>query len=288
MISEKIGKLALGDASPVRIIGVINLTKNSFYSESVATSKEEIRRAALQMVKDGADIIDVGARSTAPYRASEVSVETEKRLIIDALGILSKTTELPISVDTTRYPVAKIALETGAAILNDVYGFTQSDASKLAKVVARKDAYLLTTAHERRVKSHSDPISTVLSCLKASLEFAKDHGIDEKRTIVDPGIGFFSDPKISNVDWSATVLARLAELRTFGRPICVGVSRKSFLGVLTGRKEPKDRLSGSLSATAIAVYNGAHLVRTHDVLATRDVVSVARALREKRFNPPRE
>lgn len=288
MISGKFGRLTFGDQSPVRIMGVINLTKNSFYSGSVATSEDEIKKAALQMVQDGADIIDIGARSTAPYRSSEVSVETETRLVASAVKILRKTVGLPLSIDTTRYLVAKVGVKSGAVMLNDVYGFTQPGANKLAEVAAANETLLLTSAHERRPEAHLDPVSSVLSCLQNSLEFAKNHGIDSKRIIVDPGIGFFSDPKISNANWNTLILSKLSELRIFKRPICIGVSRKSFIGILTGRKDPKGRLAGSLSASAIAVYNGAHIVRTHDVLPTREVVDVAYSLREKRFNPPQE
>lgn len=288
MISGKIGDLALGDDRPVRVMGVINLTENSFYSGSVARSEGEIRKVALKMVREGADIIDVGARSTAPYRTSEVSVETESRLIARALKILTKTVELPISVDTTRYPVAEIALNSGAIMLNDVYGFTQPGASKLAETVEKSDAFLLTSAHDRLEEGHTGPLSAVLSCLENSLKFAKNHGIRSDKIIIDPGIGFFSDRKISNADWNTTVLAKLSELKIFKRPICVGVSRKSFIGSLLGQKDPNQRLNGSLSATAIAVYNGAHLIRTHDVLATSEVIKVASSLREKRFNPPRD
>ena len=288
MISGKIGKLALGDDNPVRIMGVINLTENSFYSGSVARSDEEIGNAAIRMVLDGADIIDVGARSTAPYRTSEISLETESRLISRALKILTRTVSLPLSVDTTRFPVAKIALKSGAVMLNDVYGFTQPGASKLADAIEESGAILLTSAHERGKRKHLSPLPAVLSCLERSLEFAKTHGIRSEKIVIDPGIGFFSDPKISNVDWSTTLIANLTALNIFKRPICVGVSRKSFIGALVGQNDPNQRLSGSLSATAIAVYNGAHLIRTHDVLATNEAIKVASSLREKRFNPPRD
>ncbi len=288
MITGKIGKLTLGDQSPVRIMGVINLTTNSFYSDSVATSEGEIKKKALQMTREGADIIDIGARSTAPYRTSEVSTETETRLIESALRILRKIVEIPLSVDTTRYSVARVALESGAVILNDVQGFTQTNATRLAELVARSESYLLTSAHERRVKEHLEPISSVLTCLETSLEFAKNHGIDSRKIIVDPGIGFFSDPRFSNVEWNSSVLSKLSELKIFGRPICVGVSRKRFIGILTSKEVPAERLNGSLSATAIAVYNGAHMVRTHDILPTLEAVKVAISIREKRFNPPQE
>lgn len=280
-----IGKLTLEDNARVGVMGVINLTRNSFYSDSVAATPSEIKEVAMRMSKAGADIIDIGARSTAPYRTSEVSVEVEIRLASQAVKLLKRWVNLPVSVDTTRYEVAKVALGEGATILNDVCGFTQRGSQKLAEIVAKADASLLTTAHENRKRSHTNPISTVAACLERSIEFATRNGIDRRKICVDPGIGFFLDQKISNVDWNTSVIANLAELRELGRPICVGVSRKRFIGILTGREDPKERLNGSLSAAAIAVYNGAHLIRTHDVSATRECISVAQSLREKRFNP---
>jgi dihydropteroate synthase len=280
-IAGNLGNVSLGDRRDVRIMGVINLNENSFYPGSVAKSDEAVQRMARILVKDGTDFIDVGARSTAPYRTSEVSTETESRLLVRAVKIISKTTDVPISVDTTRYEPARQAVAEGATILNDVFGFTQKDARKLANLVASRNLSLLLSAHERKSTLHSNPVETVISCLESSLEFAEIQGIDRKRIAIDPGIGFFSDPKISNVEWNLSVIANLRKLRKFGRPICVGLSRKRFIGKILGRDLPSDRLYGSLGASAVAVYNGAHLVRTHDVMQTREVAKLALAIREK-------
>lgn len=282
-IAGKMGGISLGDQRKVRVMGVINLTKNSFYSGSVSTTKEEIERSALRQAEEGADMIDIGARSTAPYRKYEVSIETEKRLLVKALQTISRIVDLPISVDTTRYESAKAAIYEGAFAVNDVYGFTQKDAGKLANLVASSDVSLLTTAHERVARASSDPIARVMSCLERALQFANLHGIDVRRITIDPGIGFFKDTTISNVDWNCSVIANLRELRKFGRPICVGVSRKRFIGKLLGKQFPNERLNGSLGATAVAVYNGAHMIRTHDVLSTMEVAKIAFAMREKRL-----
>ncbi len=271
----------LGDRQKVRIMGIINLTKDSFYSGSVAATGQEIKQAALKLAEEGADIIDIGARSTAPYKVHEVSIESEKRLLVSALRIISRIVDKPISVDTTRYEPAKNALKEGATTLNDVYGFTQKDASRIANLVASKDASLLTTAHEQRSRNHSDPVASVVSCLEKSLEFATLHGIDSRKITIDPGIGFFNDGKISNIDWNCSIVANLKELRKLGRPVCVGISRKSFIGQLLGKDDPYDRLNGSLSATAVSVYNGAHMIRTHDVLPTLEAARIAFAIREK-------
>ena len=275
----------MGDKMPVRIMGVINLTGDSFYSGSFSKTDKEIQSAATAMIRDGADLLDVGARSTAPYKKYDVSEESEKKLLIRALKILRRHFNLPISVDTTRFEPAKAAFEEGATILNDVYGFVQNDSSKLARLVASKDASLLSAAHEASQGSLQDPVGRVLSCLEKTLRFAELHGIDKKKITLDPGIGFFSDMKISNLEWNSAVISELRKIRVLGRPIGVGVSRKRFIGTMLGKDSPSDRLYGTLGATAVAVSNGAHLVRTHDVLPTVELVKVISALREKRFNP---
>ena len=273
---------------PVRIMGVINLTRNSFYSESFCKTEKEIKSTATAMVHDGADLIDLGARSTAPYKNQDVSVESEKKLLVRALKILRRCVDVPISVDTTRYEPARAAFEEGATILNDVYGFTQKESSRLAELVASKDASLLSTAHEASQGYTQDPIARVLSSLEKSLKFAESHCIDKKRITVDPGIGFFIDKQISNVGWNAAVISDLRKIRVLERPIAIGVSRKRFIGTILGKDSPSDRLYGTLGATAVAVSNGAHLVRTHDVLPTVELVRVISSLREKRFNPRRD
>ncbi|MHB8565969.1 MAG: dihydropteroate synthase [Nitrososphaerales archaeon] len=280
-ISGNIGRIRLGDEYPVAIMGVINLAGNSFYPGSVRRGDDDILCTAKQMEKDGASIIDVGARSTAPYRKYEVSSDAEKRLLQHAVALIAKSVSLPVSVDTTRIGPARAAIEEGASILNDVYGLTQNDGPKLARLVSAKNCSLLLTAHERRKRLDADPMLRVSTALENCLELATTCGVDRKQIVVDPGIGFFSDPRITNVQWNCTVLDRLSELRKFKEPICVGLSRKRFIGVLSGDKTVDERLSGSLAATAIAVYNGAHIIRTHDVRKTLDAVRVAEGIRQK-------
>ncbi len=280
-IKGNLGGIEIGDELPVRIMGVINLTKNSFYSGSVRATKEEILQEVNKMKKEGADIIDVGARSTAPYRKYEIPVEVEKGLVLESVRSIASITDVPISIDTTRYEVASAAFEQGATILNNVYGFVQREADRLAKLVARKDSSLVLTAHETRKKKLFDPIERVILSLEKGLKIAADNGIESTKITIDPGIGFFKDQRITNVDWNSRIIANLKRLREFERPICIGVSRKRFIGDLTGDKPAEMRLSGSLAATAIAIYNGTHVVRTHDVSSTLDAVKVSAAIREK-------
>jgi dihydropteroate synthase len=279
-IYGNLANVEVGDRFPPRIMGVINLTRNSFYKGSVKTGKKEILDTASKMEKEGADFIDLGARSTAPYRTSEISERTESKLLTSALEILSGKLRVPISVDTTRILPAMQALDHGAMILNDPHGFAHRQGKELARLVSDRDVPVVITAHEMSQGKTHDPISRVYSALAESLRLARKSGVPSKRIAIDPGIGFFSDDKTSNVEWNSRVLGNLRALRKFQRPILVGVSRKKFLGILGGDIPADERLPGSLSATAIAVYNGAHIIRTHDVKETKQAIAVAWKIKE--------
>jgi dihydropteroate synthase len=284
-IEGSIGKIFVGDSYPVKIMGVINLTSDSFYSGSVWKKLEEIRAEAVAMQDEGADLIDLGARSTAPYKEFEIPVSTEKRVLGEAVNAVADVLEIPISADTTRLEPARVALDKGALALNHVHGLTGRASEEIARMIASKECDLILVAHERGVKSNrtGSPIERVASALKKSLQFCSEFGISREKITIDPGIGFFRDAKISNIEWNCNVLANLEDLRFLDRPICVGLSRKRFLGQLIGNKPPEDRLNASTAANALSVYNGAHVIRTHDVKETREAAIVARALREKRF-----
>ena len=276
-----LGNVKVGDRFPVRVMGVINLTRNSFYKGSVSTGREEILNSALKMQEEGADFIDLGARSTAPYRTSEISETTETKLLSFALKILSARIHVPLSVDTTRVMPANRALDEGATILNDPYGFAHEQGKDLAELTSERRVSVIITAHEMSQGNIHDPITRVGGALVQSLRLAKKKGIKSNKIAIDPGIGFFSDSKISNVEWNSRILANIGALRRFGEPILIGVSRKKFLGILGGDIPAEGRLSGSLSATAIAVYNGAHIVRTHDVKETKQAIAVASKIKEE-------
>ncbi|MHB1909547.1 MAG: dihydropteroate synthase [Nitrososphaerales archaeon] len=284
IINGTLGGVKVGDNFPVRIMGAINLTKNSFYSGSVKTSEKEILLSAIQMEKGGADFLDLGARSTAPYRTSEIDEETEIRLIKGATKLLFGTVSIPISVDTTRFGVAKVALDEGAQIINDPYGLKHSDGKRIADLASESKCSLIITAHEEKIERVHDPLYRIKKELEKSLRLLDQCGVNNQKIVIDPGIGFFSDAKLSNVEWNCTALAKLSELRSFSHPILVGISRKSFIGSLAGGVSPDMRLPGSLSATGIAVYNGTHIVRTHDVVETAQAVTVASKIRQMRLS----
>jgi len=274
----RLASVEIGGRAPVAVMGVVNVSPESFHPGSVYAGAA-LLRAALDMVDAGAALIDVGARSTAPYRESEISEDEERERLARAVDQLVGKLPVPVSADTARPAAARAALEAGAGVLNDVSGL--SDLS-LAREVAAHDASLITMASPGPGRTLGAPVATVRSLLDDALGRACAAGLAEERIVLDPGIGFFREAQVAWHDWDLAVLAGLPALRSLGRPLCVGVSRKSFIGALTGRTATEDRLPGSLAATTAAVLSGAALIRTHDVRETVDAVRVAERLRGAR------
>jgi dihydropteroate synthase len=259
-------------------MAVINVSPESFYAASVRRDRGALRAAAEAAVEGGADFIDVGAMSTAPYLNTEISAAEERRRLTWALEIVAAAVSVPLSADTTRAEVARAALASGARIINDVTGLRGDPA--MAAVAAEAEGLVVVAS--RRERGHAATVGTVLALLRASLERAARAGVPPGRIVVDPGIGFFPGSRPAPEVFNCRLLACLDSLATLGRPVLVGVSRKSFIGRLTGRTDPAERLPGSLAATAIAVFNGAAVIRTHDPAATRDAVRVAEAIAARR------
>jgi dihydropteroate synthase len=276
VIEAVIAGVPVGDRHPPRVMAVINVSPESFYPGSVARGAVEAAERAVLAERLGADFIDVGGRSTAPYKRTEIPVDEEVRRVVEAVRAIKENTSVkaPVSVDTFNARVAEAAIEAGADIVNDVRGLKGDPG--MARVVAEYGVPVIVAAHKPSVPEDSSPIAIVLEALRESLEIAGRAGVDESRVVVDPAIGFFRPRSPPWYVWDSTVLANLRVLRCFGRPILVGVSRKSFLGAITGRERPEERLPASLAAAAVAVYNGAHIIRTHDPAETRDAALVAR------------
>ncbi len=270
--------LDVGDGHPVRIVGAINVSPESFYKGSVAADEGILRQRAERMAAEGADMLDVGAMSTAPYLETAISEDEEIRRLTWAVGVLRSTVALPIAADTTRCRVALAALDAGASVINDVSGFRHDPA--MAPEAARRAQGTILMASETSPGAQ-DPIGTVRDLLRGSLTRSDAAGHPRDRVVLDPGIGFFRKAGLSWEAWDCEIVRRLGELRPLGRPILVGLSRKSFIGKLLGREDPADRLPGSLAVTAVAVLNGAHMVRTHDVGPTCDAIRMAEALRPR-------
>lgn len=264
--------IKVGRGYPVRVVGVINLSPESFYKASVKTTASEVASAAQKMVEEGADAIDVGAMSTAPYLETFVSVSEEIKRLIPAIRTIREAVDTPVSADTFRGETAERAIEAGAQIVNDVTGLKGDPV--MAKAISNEGVSGILMAHERR-PGRGDPIERVRAALKESLEIGDEAGISRKHVVVDPGIGFFRETGWKWYEWDTYVLRGLRRLHTLGRPIHVAVSRKSFIGALLNQERPEERLIGSLAAAALAVYNGAYIVRTHDVRETVEAVRLA-------------
>ena len=248
------------------IVGILNVTPDSFAGDGVLDVAQAVALAE-RMALDGADIIDVGGESTRPgFQPVSAQIEFERVLpVIDRLASLLPLT--PISIDTTKPAVALAALDAGASVLNDINGL-QGDPA-LADVAAARDAWVIAMHNQRSRPPCKDPVAAVLDGFHESLSIATRHGVKHERLILDPGFGF---------GWqrseNAEILRRLAELRALRRPILVGMSRKRMTGDQFGWGVDQ-RLEGSAAVTALAVANGADLVRVHDVAEMCRVVRMA-------------
>lgn len=269
------GGLMIGSEHPVRIMGVLNVSPESFFKPSVLASEDAIKRTAEQMVNEGADILDIGARSSAPYLSTGIPVEEEVERMCRAIRAVQSVTDKPISADTQTAEVAKEARAAGAAILNDISGLAYD--TMMSEVAAGFDGVVLM-AHADYTNVLGDPITVVKQSLRAALQRAKQAGIPMEKIVLDPGIGYFRNRDVSWDEWDRQVLRNLDAFADFRVPLLIGLSRKSFIGKALGHQDAADRLYGSLGLTSLAVFGGAHVVRTHDVAATRDAARIARWL----------
>jgi dihydropteroate synthase len=269
ILQKKLGKKPL-------IMGILNVTPDSFSDggEFVGVNKAVDR--ALQMEEEGADIIDIGGESTGPD-SKHVSAHEEIKRVIPVFEKLRNKTKIFLSIDTYKHSTALHALNVGANMVNDVTAFRGSE--KMAESLANYDVPIVimyskdkTPRTTKKVVEYDNVVKTIKKFLKERIEYGVNAGIKRKRFIIDPGMGMFvgGDPK-----YSMQILRRLKEFDDFGLPVLVGPSRKSFIG-----GNIKERLEGGLAAAAIAVYNSASIIRTHDVKETRKVVDMAYTIRD--------
>ena len=279
----KIANISVGGQNPVRIMGILNTSPESFYKKSINTSRTKIKNAVIQMENDGADLIDVGGMSTAPYLSTMISEKIESKRVLDAIKIIQNTTNLPISVDTCRSNVAKIALENDVEIINDISGLKYD--KNMKNVISKFQPSLILCAYDSKTIL-GNSINSTKKLFKSSLKIAKDCQIPDKKIVLDPAIGFFRKTgkgkfftKIKT-DWVDRDLSIIKNLNSFKMkyPILISVSNKSLIGNLLQKENPSDRLFGSITAEAICVLNGANIIRTHNVMATRDAITIATKL----------
>ncbi|TGC07389.1 dihydropteroate synthase [Methanolobus halotolerans] len=266
--------LKVGDEHPVRLMGVINLSKESFYKGSVV-STDSLLDVAHKMVADGATILDIGARSTWPLARPVIGEEEELNRMIPALDILRGNTDVLISVDTVYSGVAEESLKHGADIVNDVSGFTSDP--HMIDVVADYDCPAVVMASR---EFPGDPVGmdAIMESLAKIIARADSRGMDTGKLILDPAIGKWFSDKDPIYDFET--MDQFESLKVFERPLLAAISRKSCIDAVL-HKPASERLYGSLAATAIVVHKGAHIIRTHDITETRDVVEVARAMRKR-------
>ena len=269
--------VSVGDGLDVAVVGALNVSPESFYSGSVVVDADRLLQTGEAMARAGAAWLDVGAMSTAPYLEARIPEALEADRLHWAVGLLTTKLDLPVSADVSRVGPARAALEAGARMINDVTGLVGDPG--LARLTAEAGAGLVLMAGPAAAPPAGEPVATVRAALQRSLAIARGAGIPDERILVDPGIGFFRGDGVAWPDWDCRVLAGLPALRALGRPLYVGVSRKSFIGAVAGVEDPAERLPGSLAATAAAVLGGAHVIRAHDVAETVQAVRVAQAIR---------
>ena len=279
----RIANVGVGGKNPVRIMGILNTSPESFYKKSISTTKNDIKNSIKQMEDDGADFIDIGGMSTAPYLSTIVSEKVETRRILDAIKIAQNNSNLPISIDTCRSNVARTVLGYGIEIINDISGLKFD--KKMKDVISEFTPSLILCAYSSKTISGNDIVLTK-KLLRESLNIAKKSHTTSEKIVLDPAIGFFrktgQGPFFTKIksDWVKRDLSIIKNLKLIKQkyPILISVSNKSFLGNLLGKKNTTDRLFGSIAAETISVINGADIIRTHNVSATKDAITIASKL----------
>jgi dihydropteroate synthase len=270
-----IGKRVIDLSRRACIMGVLNVTPDSFSDGNQFFSTENAVERALQMEEEGADIIDIGGESTRPF-ARPVDETEELRRIIPVIDKLAGRLKIPVSVDTYKSTVAEKGLAAGAEIVNDISGLEFDE--RMVEVVAATGAGLVLMhtrarpAVMQKETDYSSMISEIFEALRQSVSRAEAAAIARERVVIDPGIGFGK-----NAAGNMEILRRLAEFKATGCPILVGTSRKSFIGHILGR-ETGERVFGTAATMAIALANGASIFRVHDVKEMRDVLDMSFAL----------
>ncbi|MCX6001293.1 MAG: dihydropteroate synthase [Chloroflexi bacterium] len=238
------------------IMGVINLSPDSFSGDGCRSIDEALQQA-VRFAGEGADIIDVGGESTRPD-AAPVPLEEELKRVIPFIKELVRSVSIPVSIDTYKYEVAVQALDAGVGMVNDISGLKMQPS--MLRLVAERQAPVVLTSNERGQPSR-DITKTVISSLQALIRLALDAGVSRQNLVIDPGIGFGKTQ-----DQNLEILRKLADLKTLGRPILIGTSRKSFIRNVLGT-DAEALLLGTAATVAIGIGNGADMVRVHDVAA---------------------
>ena len=250
-------------------MGIINMSPDSFSGDGISSPREALLRAE-RMVKEGADIIDVGGESTSPG-AEPISVDEELERVIPAVKLLSKELPVPISVDTYKYEVALEAIRAGARIINDVWGLRKDE--RLAELSASFRVPIILTENHREME-FKEFFPELISSMRWSIKKAESMGVDPSLIIVDPGIGFGKTH-----EQNFEIIRRLDEIkRELKKPVLIGPSRKSFIGYVLDLP-PEERLEGTIAAISIGIFKGADIIRVHDVREAKRAAKISEAIR---------
>ncbi len=271
----KCGKFCLKLGEKTLIMGILNVTPDSFSDGGAYFRKGDAQKRARQMEEEGADIIDIGGESSRPY-SEPVSIKEELKRVIPIIGKLAKRLKIPISVDTCKSEVARCALEEGASMVNDITALRHD--GKLIEIVKKYDVPLVIM-HMRGLPrnmqdnpGYKDVVSDIIKFFRERIKFLKAKGIKEESLVIDPGFGF-GKTKTHNME----ILKRLDEFKVLKMPVLAGTSRKSFIGKVLDLNV-NERIFGTAATVALSIVKGAHIVRVHDVRAMREVSRMTDAI----------
>jgi dihydropteroate synthase len=259
------------------LMGVLNVTPDSFSDGGLFFDKKTAIAHGLKMVEEGADFIDIGGESTRPG-SKPLGLDEELRRVIPVIESLAKEVDAPISIDTYKSAVAKKAIEAGAQIINDISGLNLDPS--LSQVAAKEDVPLVLmhirgNPETMQKKIHYDSLfSEIIQYLRNSIQRAESAGVDPEQIIIDPGIGFGK-----TVEDNLLILKNLQEFKILGKPLLLGTSRKSFIGKILNA-DVTGRLEGTLSSIVVGALNGAHIIRCHDVLQAKRAIAITDAVRQ--------
>ena len=273
-------RFSLDFSKKTHIMGVLNITPDSFSDGGMHFDKSAAIDHALRMIDEGADILDIGGESTRPG-SETVSLDEELRRTIPVIEALARNISIPVSIDTCKSEVALQALEAGASIVNDISAMRFDP--EMPKVVSRFKVpvvlmHMKGTPKNMQVKpAYKSLLPEIMDHFRASIRLAAQSGIPDNMIILDPGIGFGK-----TFEHNLEIINNLQQFSVFENPILIGPSRKAFLGKILGDLPPKERLEGTAAAIAISIIKGAHIVRVHDVKEMAKVAKVADAIKQQR------
>jgi dihydropteroate synthase len=281
LLIVRVKNLEIGNGKP-KIMGIINVSPESFYKDSISVGEKLLSDRAIKMEEDGADIIDIGGMSTAPYLNTLISVDKEVERLRSAINAIKNVCRIPVSIDTCRADVAKASIEMGIDLVNDVTGLKYD--GKMKTIISSSGLPVIIGAYgNRSIAYKSGNTSETIDILQESIQLATQSGINEDKLIIDPLIGFFrmagNNPfftKISHEKWyerDIGIISNLKNLSSLSKPICISVSRKSFIGHLFGLTAI-ERLIPSIITQVICLQNGTDIIRTHDVKETKVAIEL--------------